>query len=63
MLVDRLAFGHRLVALQFAGAAIILLAAAGMNLLGERKVKLTATPAASRHPNSDNVSSNNITAR
>lgn len=37
MLVDRLAFGHRLVALQFAGAAIILLAAAGMNLLGERR--------------------------
>ncbi len=42
MLVDRLAFGHRLVALQFAGAAIILLAAAGMNLLGERRVRLTA---------------------
>lgn len=44
MLVDRLTFGHRLVALQFVGAAIILLAAAGMNLLGERKVRLTATP-------------------
>ncbi|MNH19329.1 O-acetylserine/cysteine export protein [compost metagenome] len=44
MLVDRLAFGHRLVAPQLAGAAIILLAAAGMNLLGERKVKLAATP-------------------
>ncbi|KFK95597.1 MULTISPECIES: DMT family transporter [unclassified Serratia (in: enterobacteria)] len=32
--VDRLAFGHHLVTLQFAGAAMILLAAAGMNLLG-----------------------------
>lgn len=36
MLVDRFAFGHQLVALQLAGATLILLAAAGMNLLGER---------------------------
>lgn len=38
--VDRLAFGHHLAALQLAGAAMILLAAAGMNLLGERRVWL-----------------------
>jgi hypothetical protein len=30
--VDRLAFGHALQPLQIAGAAIILIAAAGMNL-------------------------------
>lgn len=40
MLVDRLAFGHRLSAWQLLGAAIILLAAAGMNLLGERRARL-----------------------
>ncbi|CAI0825194.1 DMT family transporter [Serratia ficaria] len=44
MLVDRLAFGHRLVALQLIGAAVILLAAAGMNLLGERRLRLTPAP-------------------
>ncbi|CAI0789425.1 DMT family transporter [Serratia entomophila] len=48
MLVDRLAFGHRLVALQLAGAAIILLAAAGMNLLGERR--LAPTPGGKQAP-------------
>ena len=50
MLVDRLAFGHRLVALQFAGAALILLAAAGMNLLGERRVRLAAAPGGKQAP-------------
>ncbi len=40
MLVDRLAFGHRLSAWQLLGAAIILLAAAGMNLLGDRRARL-----------------------
>lgn len=50
MLVDRLAFGHRLVALQFAGAALILLAAAGMNLLGERRVRLTTAPGGKQAP-------------
>lgn len=38
--MDRLAFGHHLAVLQLAGAAMILLAAAGMNLLGERRVRL-----------------------
>jgi len=37
--VDRLAFGHHLVMLQFAGVAIILLAAAGMNLLGDGRAR------------------------
>ena len=32
ILVDRLAFGHALQPLQIAGAAVILIAAAGMNL-------------------------------
>jgi drug/metabolite transporter (DMT)-like permease len=32
IVVDRVAFGHALQPLQIAGAAIILLAAAGMNL-------------------------------
>ncbi|WP_144340013.1 DMT family transporter, partial [Serratia sp. OLBL1] len=40
MLVDRLAFDHRLSAWQLLGTAIILLAAAGMNLLGERRARL-----------------------
>lgn len=40
MVMDRLAFGHQLVALQIAGAALILLAAAGMNLLGEQRLPL-----------------------
>lgn len=38
MMVDRLAFGHHLGRLQIIGAALILLAAAGMNLLGERSL-------------------------
>lgn len=37
MLVDRWAFAHQLSLAQLAGAALILLAAAGMNLLGERR--------------------------
>ncbi|OMQ25731.1 DMT family transporter [Serratia oryzae] len=37
--VDWLAFDHHLAVLQFAGAAMILLAAAGMNLLGERSMR------------------------
>ncbi|AHG21764.1 multidrug DMT transporter permease [Chania multitudinisentens RB-25] len=36
--VDWLAFGHHLALLQFVGAAMILLATAGMNLLGERRM-------------------------
>ncbi len=39
MLVDR-GVWHRLSAWQLLGAAIILLAAAGMNLLGERRARL-----------------------
>ena len=35
MMVDRLAFGHHLGGLQIVGAVLILIAAAGMNLLGE----------------------------
>ncbi len=45
ILVDRLAFGHALQPMQIAGAAIILLAAAGMNL-GWSPARLMRLPAA-----------------
>jgi drug/metabolite transporter (DMT)-like permease len=47
ILVDRFAFGHTLQPMQIAGAAVILLAAAGMNL-GWSPARLIRLPAAGR---------------